>query len=73
MEKDAQIREKEQRRTALQEEAARIVAAASAQGRALTADEDSHALKLLSQVRALEEEIHHLAKHSEESRRHEKE
>ena len=67
---DAEIGDKEKQRAALLEEAARIVAWASAQGRALTADEDSRVLKLMSQVRALEEEIHRLARHRESQRRH---
>ncbi len=68
---DAQIGEKARLRTTLQEEAARIVASASAQGRALTAEEDSQVLKLMSQVRALEEEIHRLAR-QRDSQQHDK-
>jgi hypothetical protein len=68
MDEDVQISEKEKQRTALQEEATRIVATASAQGRQLTADEDEHVLALMGRVRALEEEIHHLVKHRSASR-----
>jgi hypothetical protein len=55
---DAQTGEKEKQRAALLEEAARIVAVASAQGRALTVDEDSHVLRLIEQARALEGKMH---------------
>ena len=68
---DAHIDDKEKQRAALLEEAASIVAAASAQGRVLNPEEDSQVLKLMSQVRALEEEIHCLARHRE-SQRHDK-
>jgi hypothetical protein len=47
MHDDPRIRDKESERTALQDEAVRIVAAASAQGRSLTAAEDSHVLALM--------------------------
>ena len=67
MHDDPRIRDKESERTALQDEAVRIVAAASAQGRSLTAAEDSHVLALMGRVRALEEEIHRLKKHHAES------
>jgi hypothetical protein len=63
MKDDAHIGEKQKERSALLEEASRIVAAASARGRGLTADEDSHVLALMSRVRILEEEIHRLTKH----------
>jgi hypothetical protein len=62
MENDAHIGEKQKERAALLEEASRIVAAASALGRGLTADEDSHVLTLMGRVRTLEEEIQRLAK-----------
>ena len=64
------IRESVKRRASgwlLQDEAARIVAAASTQGRTLTADEDAQVLALMARVRGLEEEIHRLRKHHEES------
>jgi hypothetical protein len=67
MHDDPRIREKERERAALQDEAARIVAAASAQGRTLTAAEDSHVLALMGRVRTLEEEIHRFKKHHAES------
>lgn len=66
MHDDPRIREKESKRAALQEEAARIVAAASTDGRTLTADEDAHVLALMGRVRALEEEIHRFKKHHAE-------
>jgi hypothetical protein len=50
----------EKERSALLEEASRIVAAASAQGRPLTSAEDSHVLALMNRVLALEKEIGHL-------------
>jgi hypothetical protein len=63
MHDDPRIRDK----AALQDEAVRIVATASAQGRSLTATEDSYVLALMGRVRALEEEIHRLKKHHAES------
>ena len=50
---------KERERTALLEEASRIVASASAQGRELTRVEDAEVLSLISRVRAIERELHH--------------
>ena len=60
------LSEKEKERAALSEEAAGIVRMASAKGKALTADEDSRVLALMVRVRALEEEIKHLKRHSGE-------
>lgn len=68
MDETAQISEKEKERVALQEEAARIVRLASAEGRALTADEDSHVLSLVARMRAIEEEIQHLIRHRAKAR-----
>lgn len=67
MHDDPRIREKESERAALQDEAARIVAAASTEGRTLTAAENVHVLALMPRVRALEEEIHRLTKHHADS------
>jgi hypothetical protein len=68
MDDDVQIGDKEKQRADLHEEVARIVAAASAQGRQLTTDEDAHVLALMGRVRALDEEIHRLVKHRAASR-----
>jgi hypothetical protein len=58
MDADAEFRKKESELAALREEAIRIVAAESSQGRALTNQEDSHVLAVMSRVRALEEGVH---------------
>jgi hypothetical protein len=50
-------------RAGLLEEAARIVATASAEGRELTEAEDSHVLRLMKRAQALEEEVAHLRRH----------
>ena len=50
---------KERERLALLEEASRIVASASAQGRQLTRAEDAEVLSLMRRVRAIERELHH--------------
>jgi hypothetical protein len=63
MEDDTQLPEKEKERAALLDEARVIVRAASARGRDLTADEDSHVLALMNRVRVLAEKISHLKKH----------
>ena len=58
------IAAKEEERVALLEEASRIVAAASAQGRELSGAEDAQVLSLMSRVRAIEEELrHHKRRH----------
>jgi hypothetical protein len=44
-------------RAALLDEASRIVATASAEGRELTATEDSHVLQLMKRAQTLEEEV----------------
>ena len=62
MDIDSEIRKKEAEVAALRDEAARIVAAASMQGRELSKNEDASVLALLSRVRSLEEEIHRLVK-----------
>jgi methyl coenzyme M reductase gamma subunit len=59
----APLTERERERASLFEEAASIVRAASARGRELTTDEDSHVLALMNRVRILEEEIGHLKRH----------
>jgi len=60
---DASLAEKEKERVSLLEEAGDIVAAASARGWELTADEDSQVLALITSVRVLEAEIGHLKRH----------
>ena len=50
---------KERERTALLEEASRIVASVSAQGRELTRAEDAEVLSRMRRVRAIEKELHH--------------
>ena len=62
MDMDSEIRKKEAEVAALRDEAARIVAAASMQGRELSKNEDASVLGLLSRVRSLEDEIHRLVK-----------
>jgi hypothetical protein len=57
MEGDSEIRKREKELAALREEASRKVAAASSQERELTQEEDSQVLALMSQARALEDEI----------------
>jgi len=52
METDAALREKKTELTALREEAVRIVATASSEGRTPTNEEDSLVLGLLSRLRA---------------------
>jgi hypothetical protein len=64
MNDDGPLSEKEKERAVLSEQAAGIVRAASANGMALTADEDSQVLALMVRVRALEEEIKHLKRHA---------
>ena len=64
MNDDGPLSEKEKERAALSEQAAGIVRAASAERRALTADEDSQVLALMTRVRVLEEEIKHLKRHT---------
>lgn len=59
---DSEIHAKEAELSALRKEAAQMVATASAEGRTLTREEDSHVLSLLSEVRSLEDEIHRLVK-----------
>lgn len=62
MDKDSEIRKKQTEVAALRDEAARIVGAASRQGRELTTEDDARVLALLSRVRSLEDEIHRLVK-----------
>jgi hypothetical protein len=57
----------------VQEEAARIVEAASVAGRVLTGDEDAYVLGFPGQVRALNEEIHRVTRHHAEPRGGERE
>jgi len=63
MEDDSLLRKKEAQAAALRDEASRLVAVASAQGRGLTAEEDARVLDIMSRVRSLEDEIHRLTKH----------
>lgn len=62
MDNDSEVRKKEAEVAALRDEAARIVGAASTQGRELTKEDDARVLALLSRVRSLEDEIRHLVK-----------
>jgi hypothetical protein len=59
----SQIDEMLAERHALLDEASGIVAAASAEGRDLTAVEDSHVLQLMKRVQTLDEEVAHLKRH----------
>ena len=56
---ESPIAAKERDRLALLEEASRIVAAASVQGRELSGAEDAQVLSLMGRVRTIEEELHH--------------
>ena len=60
---NSEIHRKEAEVVGLCQGAARIVAAASAQSRELTKEEDTHVLALLNQVRLLDEEVHRRTKH----------
>ncbi len=60
MAESSQIDEILAQRTALLDEASSLVAAASAEGRDLTALEDSHVLQLMKEVQTLDEEVAHL-------------
>ena len=62
MDNDSEIHKKKAEVAALRDEAARIVGAASTQGRQLTTEDDARVLALLSRVRSLEDEIHRLVK-----------
>ena len=62
MDSNSEIRRKEAELASLRDEAARIVHAASTQGRQLTREDDARVLALLSRVRSLEDEIHRLVK-----------
>ena len=64
MEDMVELEQKDRERTALFEEAARIVKGADAQSRVLSAQEDARVLELMASVRRLEEEIGHLKRHS---------
>jgi hypothetical protein len=57
MEKSSNIYELKQERSGLLNEASRIVAIASAEGRDLTGVEDARVAQVMQQVQALEEEI----------------
>ena len=63
MAESSQIDEMLAERDALLNEASGIVAAASADGRDLTAIEDSHVLQLMKRVQTLDEEVAHLKRH----------
>jgi hypothetical protein len=62
MDADAELRKKGAELISLREEAVRIVAKASSEGRALTDEEDAGVLALMKRARAIEEEIHRRAK-----------
>lgn len=62
MDNDSEIPKKDAEVAALRDEAARIVGAASTQGRELTKEDDARVLALLTRVRSLEDEIHRLVK-----------
>jgi hypothetical protein len=59
----SQVNEMLAERAGLLDEAARIVATASAEGRELTEAEDSHVLRLMKRAQTLEEPVTHLRKH----------
>ena len=63
MAESSQIDEMLAERDALLNEASGIVAAASADGRDLTAVEDSRVLQLMKRVQTLDEEVGHLRRH----------
>lgn len=63
MAESSQIDEMLAERDALLNEASGIVAAASADGRDLTAVEDSRVLQLMKRVQTLDEEVAHLRRH----------
>ena len=66
MEKSLQIDEMVKELAPLRNEAARIVASASAEGRELTEAEDSHVLSLMKRVRILEEDVTRFWRHNGE-------
>jgi hypothetical protein len=59
----SQVNEMLAERAGLLDEAARIVATASAEGRELTEAEDSHVLELMKRAQTLDEEVAHLRRH----------
>ena len=63
MDETKQINEMLDERARLLDEASGIVAAASDDGRDLTAAEDSHVLKLMNRVQTLDEEVARLRRH----------
>jgi SpoVK/Ycf46/Vps4 family AAA+-type ATPase len=63
MEESSQINKMLDERAALLDEASRIVATASAEGRDLTATEDSHVLRLTKRAQTLDEEVARLRRH----------
>ena len=63
MAESSQVNEMLAERAGLLDEAARIVATASAEGRELTDAEDSHVLELMKRVQTLDEEVAHLRRH----------
>ena len=65
MEKTSELKRMERERTALFEEATRIVQAAEAQTSTVTAEEDARVLELMARVRTLEEQIRHRRRQSE--------
>jgi len=63
MDDTPELEQKERERTALFEEATRIVRAAAARSRVLTVEEDAHVLQIMTRVRSLEEQMRHLKRH----------
>ena len=62
MDADTKLREKAAQLISLREEAARVAARASSEGRALSNEEDATVLAPMRRARVLEEEIHRRAK-----------
>lgn len=58
-----EFEQKERERTALFEEATRIVRAAAAQSCVLTLEEDAHVLQIMAGVRSFKEQMRHLKRH----------
>jgi hypothetical protein len=60
MEEISELERKDQERAALFAVATRIVQAAEAQSRSVTAEEDARVLELMARIRILDEQIGHL-------------
>ena len=63
MEEISERERRERERTALFTEATRIIHAAEARSRAVTAEEDARVLELMARVRILDEQITHTRRH----------